>query len=253
MFPAERRRQITRYVNQQGSISIPELSAIFNVSEMTIHRDLHALESMGLIKKTRGGAIASETSHVPINIRERLLSFPYEKDLVGRKAAEFIQTGDTILLDPGTTGISIARHCHGKTGITVFTNGPLVVLELAQIPGIEVYCTGGLLSNNAMSFVGPEAEEVCSKIRPDKCFISAHAFNMEDGVTDPMPLEASFKRKVVEVSQQVYLVVTPEKLGCLSKHVAVPTAAIDVVILHPDSPVEYCEALSARGIRCIFA
>lgn len=253
MFPAERRRQIVQRVNEQGSLSIPQLSRLFNVSEMTIHRDLDALANMGLLYKTRGGALASEKQIVPFDYQQRLNSYPLEKDVIGHCAAQFIHNGDTILLEAGTTSLSVACHCRNFDNLTVYTNGPMVALELAQVQGVEVYSTGGLLSKLTMAYVGPEAERVISQIRPDKCFLGANGFTLQDGVTDPLPLEASIKRKMVEVSQEVYLVITPDKFGHVAPHVSVPVDAIDIIILHKDTPEHYFQELTDHNVRYVIA
>jgi DeoR/GlpR family transcriptional regulator of sugar metabolism len=253
MFPAERRRKIERLVHEKGTVSISTLSEMFDVSEMTIHRDLNALEHMGALQKMRGGALASQPYTVPTEYRKRLISYQQEKDIIGRRAVEFIKDGDTIFIDPGTTGLSIAHHCRGFRNLTVYTNGPAIVSELASIEGVEVHCTGGLLAKCTMAFVGPEAERVISRLRPDKSFIGAHGFTLDNGVMEPLPLEASVKRCLVEVTQEVYLVVTAEKFGHIAQHVAAPLEAIDVVVTHDDTPPHYLKELERNGIRCVVA
>jgi DeoR/GlpR family transcriptional regulator of sugar metabolism len=253
MFPAERRRKIERLVNEQGTVSITELSEIFSVSEMTIHRDLKALERMGALQKMRGGALASQPYLGPTDYRKRQASYQEEKDIIGRKAIQFIKDGDTIFLGPGTTVLSVARHCRSFRNLTVYTNGPAIVNELATIPGVEVHCTGGMLSKSTMAFVGPDTEHVISLLRPDKCFVGAHGFTLENGVTDALPLEASSKRRIVEVTQEVYLVVTADKFGHVAQHVAVPLEAIDVVITHAEVPEQYLEQLCHCDVRCVIA
>ena len=253
MFPAERRRKIAQFVNEQGGMSIPALSEVFKVSEMTIHRDLSVLEEMGLLRKTWGGALKSEHHLLPVDYQARLLSYQEEKDAIGREAAKSVKDGETIFLDAGTTSLSVAKHLQGFNHLIVYTNGPLVVLELAKIPDVDIFCTGGMLSKQTMAYVGPQAENALSQLRPDKCFIGAGGFTIRDGVMDPLPLEASIKRKIVEVSQEVYLVVAPDKFGRVSQHVSAPLEAIDVVIMHKDTPEQYCSELTARNIRCIIA
>lgn len=253
MFPAERRRQITQLVSEQGSLSITELSRLFGVSEMTIHRDLDTLENMGFLQKTRGGALASEQHMVPLDYLLRLKSHQEEKDEIGRCAAQFIKDGDTVFFEAGTTSLSVARNCRGFSNLTAFTNGPLIMMELAHIPGVEVYSTGGLLSKRTMALVGSDAERAISQIRPNKCFIGANGFTIEDGVTDPLPMESAIKRKMVEVSQEVYLVVTPDKFGHVAAHVSVSIEAIDVVILNKNTPEHFCHELAARDIRFVVA
>jgi DeoR family fructose operon transcriptional repressor len=250
MLPAERRRNIERIVTKQGKVTISELSQMFNVSEMTVHRDLKTLEGMGALRKTRGGALASEIGRVPTDYRKRLQSYTTEKDAIGRKAAEFIKEGDTILLGPGTTSLSVARYCGRFRNLIVYTNGPAVINELAKYPDIEVHCTGGLLDKATMAYVGPETEAAIARLRPDKCFFGAHGFTLEDGVSDPIPLAASSKRKMVEVSQEVYLVVTQDKFGNVAQQISVPLEAIDVVITNKATPKHYLDQLAERGIPC---
>ncbi len=251
MFPAERRRQIAKVVNEQGSCSIAELARMFDVSEMTIHRDLSTLEQSGLLRKARGGAVASGPYVVPVDYRARLQSYEAEKDRIGQRAVELIQNGETIFLDAGTTCLSIARHLAGFADLTVYTSGPLLLLELAQAPHVEVHSTGGLLSKRTMAYVGPEAERVVSRIRADKCFIGASGFTIEDGVTDPLPLESSIKRAMVENALEVIVVATPDKFGRVTAHVTAPVEAIDTVMMNRETPEQYAQALTARGIRCI--
>jgi DeoR/GlpR family transcriptional regulator of sugar metabolism len=253
MFPAERRREIERLVNSEGAISITKLSDQFGVSEMTIHRDLKLLEDMGSIEKTRGGAVASRPYVVPTEYRKRLKSNEDLKSAIGRKAVEFIQDGDTIYLDPGTTSLQVARALQGFSNLTVYTNGPAIVVELSKIPGVEVYCTGGLLSKSSMAFVGPDAERTLSKIRPERCFVGAHALTIANGVSDPFPLEASLKRRAVEVSQEVYLIVTPDKFGNVAPHISVPLEAIDIVITNEGAPEIFLKELEANKLHCVLA
>jgi DeoR family fructose operon transcriptional repressor len=253
MFAAERRRKIAQIVNGQGSCSIAELSRVFDVSEMTIHRDLSALEHMGVLRKTRGGALAAEPYTIPLDYQGRLQALQAEKDAIGRRAAEFIRDGETIILEASTTSLSVVRHCRNLTNVIIYTNSPLVVIEGAQLPRVEIYCCGGLLARRTMAIVGPEAERALANLRADKCFVGANGLTLEDGVTDPLPLEASVKRVMVEVSQEVYVVATHDKLGRVSPQVSVPLEAIDVVITDQASDQEFLQALTERGIRCVVA
>ena len=102
-----------------------------------------------------------------------------------------------------------------------------------------------------MAYVGPETEQAIAGLRPDKCFIGAHGFTLEEGVCDPTPISAAFKRKMVEVSQAVYLVVTPDKFGNIAPQISVPLDAIDGVITNQNTPDMYIEGLIASCIRCV--
>lgn len=250
MFAAERRRQIAQIVNAQGSSSIADLSHMFGVSEMTIHRDLATLEEAGLLRKTRGGALAAEPYAIPLDYQIRLQTLQAEKDAIGRAAAQLIQSGDTVIVEASTTSLSMVRYCRNLSNVIMYTNSPLVVIDAAQLPGVEVFCCGGLLSKRTMAIVGPEAERIVSGLRPSRCFVGASGFSLEAGVTDPLPLEASVKRKIVEVSQEVYVLATHDKFGRVSPQVSVPLADIDMVITDKGTDESFRKRLAERGIRC---
>ena len=56
LIPENRRNRIIELIKIKNSISVLELIKEFNVSEITIRRDLEILEKRGLIDKTYGGA-----------------------------------------------------------------------------------------------------------------------------------------------------------------------------------------------------
>jgi DeoR family fructose operon transcriptional repressor len=104
-----------------------------------------------------------------------------------------------------------------------------------------------------MAIVGPEAESDLLRIRAAKCFVGANGLTLEEGVSDPLPLEASVKRRMVEVSQEVYVVATHDKLGRVSAQLSVPLAAVDVVITDQGADAAYCARMGDLGIRCVVA
>src|SRR5690606_10123912 len=110
MLPVERQQSILEQLNENGSVLVAELVERFNVSEMTIRRDLDLLERKGLLQRTRGGAISNHgRSYEPPFLRrstERL----EEKRRIGMKAASLVRNGESIMLDVGTTTLEVARN-----------------------------------------------------------------------------------------------------------------------------------------------
>ena len=106
MIPAERRKKMLEYITNSGSASITHLSEVFDVSEMTIHRDLRFLETTGYVQKKYGGVIASPYE-VETDYNRRLKTYPERKEKIGKVAASMINNGDSILLDASTTTLAI--------------------------------------------------------------------------------------------------------------------------------------------------
>ncbi|WP_332692848.1 DeoR family transcriptional regulator [Halalkalibacter lacteus] len=68
ILPADRRKRIMQFIEQNESAQIKELALKIEVSEATIRRDLEYLSSEKLIKRTHGGAVirSPSTSYEPL-------------------------------------------------------------------------------------------------------------------------------------------------------------------------------------------
>ena len=253
MFPAQRRRLIAKQINENGYVSIPSLCDYFQVSEMTIHRDLYALEAIGQIKKTRGGAVVKEDLLVPVNYRVRAGIHEAEKERIGKKAVEIIGEGETIFLDASTTSMYIAKNLNNFEKLTVYTHSHMMISTLMEKPGIEVHSVGGLVSKETMALVGSEAEAAMTLLRPDRCFVGAAGISIEEGVYDPSLPEASMKRAIVKASREVYLVATSEKFNQIAPYISVPLEMIDMIITDSGIHEKFIKGLNEKGIRCLLA
>ena len=114
MTGSERRATIMRMLEAKGRVTVVELSRLTDVSEMTIRRDLEALEREELLKRTRGGAVSviSLSYEPPYILRKD--SYTSAKTRIARRAAEFLNEGETIILDVGTTAVEVARALKGR-------------------------------------------------------------------------------------------------------------------------------------------
>ncbi len=253
MFPAERRRRIAELVKQRGTITISELSQIFSVSEMTIHRDLAYLQESNVLEKSYGGVLAKQSLTMEPDFTARLKSCEDEKREIARRAAEMVEDGDCLIVDPSTTCLALARQLRTKRNLTVFVLGPHTLMELLAAPGITLLCIGGQFNTRTMSVTGPEAEHFLSQIHVDKCFIGANSVSAQRGVSDPFPMEASVKRKAVEAANETILLADHTKFGRESLIVTVPLEAIDVVVTDSKTPEAYCSEIAAKGVRVVIA
>jgi DeoR family fructose operon transcriptional repressor len=216
MFEEERKQQIVKYVQSKSHTSVQELCDLLNVSESTIRRDLTDLESQKLLKRTHGGAIDLRSVNFEPTYSEKEDQFKDEKELIAKRAAEFIENGDSLIIDAGTTTFYLASELIKFKHLTVVTNSIPLMQRLSNIPDIEIVATGGVLRKNTMAFTGPLSETVLDQIRVDKAFIATNGLDFTEGLTTPNIVEAAVKQKMIHVANQVYVLADHSKIGRIS-------------------------------------
>ena len=121
MFAEERKRQILTYVNKNMRVTVGDLCEEFSVSPATIRNDLNELHEKGLIKRTHGGALANtQTNFEPVT-NEKNDKFQKEKQCIAREALKYINEGDCIAMDAGTTVYELAKLLKGFKKLMVVT------------------------------------------------------------------------------------------------------------------------------------
>ncbi|MEZ4518769.1 MAG: DeoR/GlpR family DNA-binding transcription regulator [Chloroflexota bacterium] len=161
MLPAQRLQNILEDIKTDGVYSVGELSQKYDVSEMTIRRDLKLLEDQGLITRTHGGAVIKPSSSVELQFTQKRGINEAQKRQIARYAVEhFLKDNDIIAIEGGTTVTGMVAYMTGYRNITVMTNGMHTLLDLQRISaGNTVISTGGLLREVSNTLVGPVAED----------------------------------------------------------------------------------------------
>ncbi len=203
MLSAQRRQQILEDIEANGAQAIAELSQKYDVSDMTIRRDLKLLAEAGFLKRTRGGAVRGEGALVEPQYAAKQKLHALEKSRLARYAAEtLINNGDIIILEGGTTVTAMAPHLTSKRDLTVVTNGLYTSTELGRLlPSNTVICTGGILRQVSSTFVGPVTERFFQEFYANKLFLSGTGLTLETGLTDPNMLETQVKKAMIASAQ----------------------------------------------------
>ena len=144
LYAEEQKRKITDYIQGNSRASVQELSQFFEVSESTVCRGLKELEEEKLLRRTHGGAIALQNVNFEPTFNEKEDKFQEEKKAITRKALEFIEEDDTILLDAGTTTFQLVKELRAFSKLTVVTNSLVFSQELQDVQGIDVVMVGGI-------------------------------------------------------------------------------------------------------------
>jgi DeoR/GlpR family transcriptional regulator of sugar metabolism len=213
MLAQTRKDKILEMLKEDGSVKVAELSKIFKVSDVTIRQDLEKLEQDGLVTRKHGGAFLKTIGKQVQNFALANLINMDKKELIGKKAAEYIDSGDTIILDSGTTTTEIAKAIIDKQNITVITNAINIVMLLGANPAIDVILTGGEFKAPTLSLTGQKAADFFDGLHADKLFLATAGISLKSGLTYPSLSDIAVKKAMIEAADKVYLVADSTKVG----------------------------------------
>ncbi|WP_127588420.1 DeoR/GlpR family DNA-binding transcription regulator [Paenibacillus koleovorans] len=242
----ERQETILTLLHEEGEVKIAALSKRFDVTEMTIRRDLEKLEQLSLLFRTLGGAIPAASADMTVS--ERSAVYTEEKSAIGRLAASLIQPGDAVFIDAGTTTLQIARALPRGFDATIVTNALNVAAELMG-KQIQTIVVGGILREATSSLVGPHAEELIAKMAFDKVFIGASGFTVEHGFSNSNVFEAEVKRLAMAQAGEVVIVLDHTKFGIRSLASFASLGHANRIVTDrrpPEGIVEACQEASVQ-------
>lgn len=208
-----RREKILEMIQEDGHIKVTDLSRIFKVSEVTIRQDLERLDSEGIIVRDHGGAYLKSISAQVRSFTLQHRNNMEKKVVIGKKAAELIYDGDTIILDSGTTTTEVARNLTGRNNLTVITNSLNIAMMLGGEPSINVIMTGGEFKAPTLSLTGEKAAVFFSGLHADKLFLATAGISLKSGLTYPSISDLVVKKAMIDTAETVYLVADSTKIG----------------------------------------
>ncbi|MCY4465810.1 MAG: DeoR/GlpR family DNA-binding transcription regulator [Chloroflexi bacterium] len=252
MTGSERRAVIIQALGARGRVSVSELSQLIRVSDMTIRRDLEALEREGLLRRIHGGAVSvtSLSYEPPYILRKEQNSAA--KVRIGRKAASLLNEGETIILDVGSTAVEVARALKGRVNLTVLTSNLRAAAILADEPGIVLLLTGGRARAGERSLVGHLAVRTFNELVFDVFIMGVAGIHPDYGVTDYNMDEAQVKRTAIRASQRRIITADSSKLGKVAFAKLCDLDDIDVIVTDDGAPDELAN-VESESIATIIA
>src|ERR1700741_2545425 len=242
-----RRQQMLNLLEETGTLNVGELADQFGVSVVTIRKDLDELETEGLLDRTFGGAVFSHRSRFNKAFLQRTMEHRQEKHAIAAAALEYVQNGDTIILDAGTTTLALAqllkRHVQS---VFIITCSVPAALELSSA-GYDILLLGGMIRNKSLALLGRETLWMLDRYRADKAFLGSSGFTIEKGHTTPNPEDAQIKEAIMRVSLEKYVLVDSSKFGdqCLTRFANLRD--VDLTITDSYLPKAKVKALEAAG------
>ena len=186
MKPRQREQQILAQLHAlQSELSVEDLATRFNVSALTIRRDLDRLERDKAILRTHGGCVlrtAVESSY------QKKVALNFElKQAIGRAAAKEVKAGDVILLNDGSTPFHLAPHL-GRVGrLFVYTTSLAVIPVLSRFPKVRIYILGGEYNTEMFYISGSMTEQTLEALQFDLVILGTDAIDAKGNclVSDP--------------------------------------------------------------------
>ncbi|XCM79945.1 DeoR/GlpR family DNA-binding transcription regulator [Kitasatospora sp. HUAS MG31] len=238
MFAAERRQLILEMVRANGAVSLRELARVVQTSEVTVRRDVRALEAEGLLDRRHGGAVLPGGFSREPGYPQKTHLAAAEKSAIADLAAGLVEEGDAVVVGAGTTTQELARRLARVPGLTVVTNSLLVAQALAHANRVEVVMTGGTLRGSNYALVGSGAEQSLHGLRVSKAFISGSGLTAERGLSTTNMLSASVDRALVQAAAEVIVLADHTKLGSDTMFQTVPTDAITRLVTDEHTAAE---------------
>jgi DeoR family transcriptional regulator, fructose operon transcriptional repressor len=243
----ERRQTILQVIEKKGFVTLNHLMELVGASDSTIRRDLEVLDGNGQIRRTRGGATYVGESLTSFDVRRTRAR--KQKEGIAEAAAALVETGETVILDGGTTTVEVARELVGRS-LQVVTNSIPIVNALVNSPETELIVIGGFLYPKTGVNLGPLAVEALKSIHARRLFISVGGITA-NSLFNSNALLVETERQMIEAAEEVIVVSDSSKLGHSALAQLCPLETVDRLITDDGITDEWREIVEAAGIELI--
>lgn len=232
MLATQRQHRILQRLDAEGTVRVAELADLLRVSEMTVRRDIDALDAEGLLLRVRGGATrASSFSALEPEFGAKSARETEAKQAIAAEALTLLRPGMTLLVSGGTTTHELARQLPRDLGLTVATNSLMVASALASAgdTGIRTVVLGGQRTPSE-ALVGPVTVHALQNLHADLCFMGVHGFDPKAGITSPNLLESEVNAAMIAASDKLAVLADATKYGTVGLARIAPLSAVGTLI-----------------------
>lgn len=253
LIPEQRRESIVHHLQRERVLSYHQLTELLGVSQMTVRRDVAALEEQGRVSATAGGVkLVSRLIAEPTRAEKQGTDLA-EKDAIAREAAALVRDDMTVYLDAGTTVQAMRPYLDDVTRLTVVTNDLATVQAFLDHPGVDLISIGGRVEKSNLSTMGRLARLALAELSLDVAFISSSSWDLSHGVTTPVEAKIDAKLAAIAAAETSVLVAGSSKYGRFGKYRAVRLDEIDTVVTDDGLPADAAVALRDAGVALTLA
>lgn len=248
IFAEERKSMIVELVNNDVKTTVNNLCEQFSVSPATIRNDLRELEEAGLLKRTHGGAISNMRASYEPNTYQKEVENVLQKQEIAKYAVQFIQDGDTIALDTGTSTFELAKLLTKYNDLLIVTYDLQIAAFLEQKSNANIYIAGGIVRRDFHYTYGQKALESISDLHVDKVFLAANGVCARRGLTTPKMETSDMKEKLISLGEQNILLADSSKMDVTAFVKFADLAQIDILVTDDGIPAETAEQIRTEGV-----
>ncbi len=252
-IPEKRIIEIKKLIQKEKIVTVDRISKLFNISPITIRRDLARLHDEGFIKKVHGGAIYNEIFESEPIFSERVKLFKEEKARIAKEGAKRIGDGASIIIESGSTCLGIVKHLIDKRNLKIATAGLPVANELWKLlvtkKDIEVSVCGGIIRPASNTYVGPHAVSFFKKINVDKAFIGAVAVSLDKGLSTATQFDAEIIKSIAGCAKELILLCDSSKFDTYSYINIMPLNEIDEIITDHNIDPNIVKEIKKIGVK----
>lgn len=248
-----RREKIITLLKDKGSVQVNDLSILFNISSVSIRKDLKFLDQRGIATRVYGGAFLNTINNKAIEVRESIKQKlnADKKCNIALAAADLIEPGDSIILDSGTTTSQIALLIKDIDNVTAITNDLNIIDIIASYADTELVVLGGKLRRKGMFFYGSQTEKALESLHADKVFLGIDGFHLEKGITTHFESEATLNALMCTATTEVIVVTDSSKFNKICLHKICNISNITKLITDSGITDTYKDSLTQLGIDVI--
>ncbi|MGT2950064.1 hypothetical protein BU202_03055 [Streptococcus cuniculi] len=254
MYQEERHRKILDILSQKKSIRVKDLSEELGVSLVTIRNDLAILSQKKLVDRSHGKVSVIDSLNFPAHTSYNFRSKKNDvlKQQIAQKAFDLLQTNECILIDASSTAYELSKLIsQSSLRLTVLTNGMMTAELLKDVPNITTILIGGILRGRSNAIESTLGAEMLVKMNINKLFVSAHSFNLADGLSDFNIYEVELKKMMVKHSEKVIALIDSSKLENSSVATFLSADQIDTFITDNHIPADLLEKYRHSGLHIV--
>jgi len=251
-----RKERLSRLLNKvrvEQHTTIDDLAGFFDVSTVTIRRDIKELEKQELLLQTVGGGVIYKTEHTGAVDPHSPSHAIDEKIRIAEYCTELVRNHDDILIGPGTTTFLVGKILSGITdrNFRIITNSLELAMETGSAPNIRTVVLGGEVWNKYAVGYDGGAEYFAKCHRHHTLLLSADGVDLDEGITifetNLIPIVLAMR----SVSDRVILTVDSSKFGVARYNQVARFEDIDIVVTDVGVPGEYRERITTAGSRIV--
>jgi DeoR/GlpR family transcriptional regulator of sugar metabolism len=202
MLKEERFTHILTTLKKKGKVNFESLSNALKVSEDTVRRDIESLHNNGLLVKVRGGAITHSKN--PLSFQDRTHFLSEEKNIIGLKAQQFINNGQTVFMDGGSTVCAVASHLPATASFRLITNNMALVPIISTFRHIELILLGGTYDRETAVNTGRQTCSEAAQYIADLYLMGTCAIQPNLGISAVFQADGEVKQIMLNNAGQTY-------------------------------------------------